>query len=56
VVSITLTQTGPDGQTHEAGQLAVPASQYGSVVQALQNAGQQLQQQVQDKQKETEDA
>ena len=54
VVRIECTTTGADGQTQTAAQLLIPAGQYSTVVQALQNAGQQLQEQVQNRESETE--
>ena len=54
VVRLECTTTGADGQTQTAAELLIPAGQYSAVVQALQNAGQQLQEQVQNRQGETD--
>ena len=47
LVRIECTTTGADGETQVSGELVIPASQYATVVQALQNAGQQLQERAQ---------
>jgi len=55
-VRIECTTTGADGQTRTSGELVVPASQYAALVQALQNAGQQLQERVQNREAEGQGA
>ena len=56
LVRIECTTTGADGQTQVSGELVIPAGQYGTVVKALQNAGQQLQERVQSRESEQETA
>ena len=56
LVRIECTTTGADGETHVSGELVVPAGQYSTVVQALQNAGQQLQERVQNRESEGQGA
>lgn len=47
VVRIQTQATCADGQDRVTGELVIPASQFGQVVGALTNAGQQLQQKIQ---------
>ena len=47
LVRIECMATGADGETQVSGELVIPASQYATVVQSLQNAGHQLQERVQ---------
>ena len=54
LVRIQVVQTGADGHQKGAEEIAIPASQFANVVQALQNAGQNLQQQVEARQSEPE--
>ena len=54
VVRIQCASTGADGETQTAGELLIPVGQYSAVVQSLQNAGQQLEQQMRDRQSETD--
>jgi len=56
LVRIECTTTGADGQTRVSGELVIPADQYGTVVKALQNAGQQLQERVQNRESEGQGA
>jgi hypothetical protein len=56
LVRIECTTTGADGQTQVSGELVIPADQYGSVVKSLQNAGQQLQERVQNRESEGQGA
>ena len=46
LVRIQTQATGADGQDRATGEIVIPASQFGQVVGALQNAGQQLQQKI----------
>ena len=55
VVRLQCSTTGADGETRTAGEVLIPAGQYSAVVQSLQNAGQQLQEQVQNRQGESQD-
>jgi hypothetical protein len=50
LVRIQVVQTGADGKQKAVEEIAIPASQYGNVVTALQRAGQNLQQKAQQKQ------
>jgi len=50
LVRLQVVQTGADGQQRAVEEIAIPAGQYGQVVQALQNAGQQLRQQIEQQQ------
>ena len=43
VVRIQTVRTGADGQARAGEEIAIPASQYGTILQALQSAGQDLQ-------------
>lgn len=43
LVRIQTVRTGSDGQARAGEEIAIPASQYGTIVQALQRAGQDLQ-------------
>jgi hypothetical protein len=52
LVRIQVAQVGADGKQKGVGEIAIPASQYGNVVQALTQAGQNLQQRLQDQQKQ----
>ena len=56
LVRIECTTTGADGETQVSGELVIPASQYSTVVQALQNAGQQLQERIQNQETEGQGA
>ena len=47
LVRIQVAQTGADGKSKGVEEIAIPASQYANVVQALTKAGQNLQQQLQ---------
>ena len=52
IVRIQVVQTGADGKQKGVEEIAIPASQYGNVVQALTKAGQDLQQRLQEQQKQ----
>ena len=55
VVRIQCTSTGADGDTQTAGEVLIPVGQYSAVVQSLQNAGQQLEQQMRDRQSDNQE-
>ncbi|MFP4146730.1 MAG: hypothetical protein ACLFSI_03345 [Halorhodospira sp.] len=50
LVRLQVVQTGADGQQRAVEEIAIPAGQYGQVVQALTNVGQQLRQQIEQQQ------
>ena len=52
LVRIQVTQTGADGKQKAVEEIAIPATQYATVVRGLQQAGQNLQQRIQDQQKQ----
>lgn len=52
LVRIETQATGADGQDRSTGEIVIPASQFAPVVNALQSAGQQLQQKIAEAQKE----
>ena len=54
LVRIQVVQTGADGKQKGVEEIAIPASQYATVVQGLQQAGQNLQQRLQEQQKQQE--
>ena len=56
LVRIECTVTGADGETRTSGEIVVAASQYATVVQALQQAGQQIQERVQNREGEEQGA
>lgn len=47
LVRIQTQAIGADGEDRVTGEIVIPANQYGQVVGALQNAGQQLQEKIQ---------
>jgi len=47
LVRIECTTRSADGESRTSGELVIPASQYATVVQALQQAGQQLEARIQ---------
>ena len=47
VVRVQTMSTGADGEDRVTGELVIPAAQFGQVVGGLTNAGQQLQQKIQ---------
>jgi hypothetical protein len=53
LVRLQVVQTGADGKQKGVEEIAIPASQFGNVVQALQQAGQNLQQKLQEQQKQS---
>ena len=55
LVRIQVAQVGSDGKQKGVEEIAIPASQYGNVVQALQQAGQNLQQRIQEQQKQQQE-
>ena len=52
LVRIQVAQVGSDGKSKGVEEIAIPASQYGNVVQALTQAGQNLRQRIQEQQKQ----
>ena len=52
LVRIQIAQVGSDGQSKGVEEIAIPAGQYGNVVQALQKAGQNLRERLQEQQKQ----
>jgi Skp family chaperone for outer membrane proteins len=52
LVRIQVVQTGADGKNKGVEEIAIPSNQYANVVQALQQAGQNLQQRLQEQQKQ----
>jgi hypothetical protein len=50
LVRIQVTQVASDGKTKPVDEIAIPASQYGNVVQALTQAGQNLRQRLEEQQ------
>jgi hypothetical protein len=54
LVRIQVAQVGADGQQKGVEEIAIPASQYANVVQALTKAGQNLQQQLQQQKQQQE--
>lgn len=54
LVRVQVTRVGADGKSSGVEEIAIPANQYGNVVQALQQAGQNLQQRLQENQKQQE--
>ena len=52
LVRIQVVQTGADGKQKGVEEIAIPASQYGNVVQALTKAGQNLRQRLEEQQKQ----
>ena len=56
LVRIECTTTGADGETQVSGELVIPAGQYSTVVQALQNAGEKLQERVENRETEGQGA
>ena len=55
LVRIQVVQTGADGKQKGVEEIAIPSNQYGNVVQALQQAGQNLQQRIQEQQKQQQE-
>jgi len=55
LVRIQVSRVGADGKATGVEEIAIPASQYGNVVQALQQAGQNLQQRIQEQQKQQQE-
>ena len=54
LVRIQVVQTGADGKQKGVEEIAIPSNQYATVVQGLQQAGQNLQQKMQEQQKQPE--
>ena len=54
LVRIQVVQTGADGKQKAVEEIAIPSSQYGTVVTALQKAGQNIQQRIQEQQKQAQ--
>ena len=52
LIRVQVTQVGSDGKQKGVEEIAIPASQFATVVQALQQAGQNLQQRLQEQQKQ----
>jgi hypothetical protein len=52
LVRIQVAQVGADGKQKGVEEIAIPASQYGNVVQALTQAGQNLRQRLEEQQKQ----
>jgi hypothetical protein len=52
LVRIQVAQVGSDGKSKGVEEIAIPASQYGNVVQALTQAGQNLRQRLEEQQKQ----
>jgi hypothetical protein len=50
LVRIQVAQVGADGKSKGVEEIAIPASQYGAVVQALTQAGQNLRQRLEEQQ------
>jgi hypothetical protein len=55
LIRIQVVQAGADGQTHPVEELAIPASRFGQVLHALQNAGQDLQRQIEQQRQRTQE-
>jgi len=56
LVRVETVATGADGQETKTGEIVIPATQYGAVVEALRRSGEQLQQRVQGQPNEGENA
>ena len=46
LVRVAVSRVGADGAQHPAGEIAIPANQFGNILNGLQNAGQQLQERI----------
>ena len=55
LVRIQVAQVGADGQSKGVDEIAIPASQFGNVVQALNQAGQNLRQRLEEQQRQQKD-
>ena len=55
LVRIQVAQVGADGKNKGVEEIAIPATQFATVVQALQQAGQNLQQRLQEQQKQQQE-
>ena len=52
LIRLEVATVSSDGSTKPAGEIAIPANQYASVIQAMQTAGKQLKEQYEQKQQE----